>query len=492
MERGKTLAFVVSSYLRRKSIDKIDGAIRSHADPSVVTEFKTVAIHNMSVKSLANPFIGMESLTEVQTLVRKLCKESYFEKLGSIAIKASCGSGKTLAGIYVIRHFCCKTLIISTRNAVIDQWYNQLLRLYPDLIIQTSEKRKVDDTADIWILTPQFLNSKNRIESEEFDIHPSLIIYDEIHTMLSESSASHESEFLNVLKYPFIRTYSKEWPELPYMLALSATYPEKMDNLNRVFGLPMYKLSSIRDTPIYIYDLRDETSAKKRGKCDKNYHPLDQYDCVEHFIMNITFYRDDQLLNDGDKYDPIHLSKELKGLVMTYSIDSSVWAALYIHDVLNSNVLLVRTNDQKSYFFPSDQFQDYEYERDIKYEDLKRDKIGIPCKYAEHIDEVEIVVSTIQRMKEGFSNESLVWGITSLFPYSQLTRVQIAGRIRRSSKNERINKAKRIMYVNSGAVPSTMYIGGKYNSNADVTYSWEFEKKLFHEENINYISLHTE
>lgn len=492
MQRGQTLAFTVSTYLRRKSIDKVNGKIRSHVSVDEIEDLKTVEINNISLKSLSNPFNGLDSLTEVQTLIRRLCKEKYFEKLGSIAVKASCGSGKTLAGIYMMRYFCCKTLIISTRNAVIDQWYNQLHTLYPELNIFTSESRKKDLDADVWILTPQYLNSKNRIESETFDIKPSLIIYDEIHTMLSETSKSHEQEFLNVLKYPFIRAQRHEWDQLPYMLALSATYPEKMDNLNRVFGEPFYKSSSISKTPIYIYDLRDETSKKKRGKCDKDYHPLDQYDCIEYFINNIPFYRGDLKLNDASKYEPINLSKQLKGLVMSYSIDSSVWAALYIHKILKADVLLVRTNDQKSYYFPHDQFIDFKYDKDIQYDDLKKNKIGIPCKYHEYIDDAEIVVSTTQRMKEGFSNECLVWGITSLFPYSQLTRVQIAGRIRRSSRNIEINKAKRIMYVNSGTVPSTMFIGGKFNSNAEETYSWEFENKLFKEENINYISKHTE
>ena len=311
MERAKTLAFVISTYLRRKSIDKVDGVIRSHSDVSKVTDLKTVEVNNLSVEKLANPFIGLEHLTEVQTLIRKICKEQYFEKLGSIAIQASCGSGKTLAGIYVIRYLCCKTLIVSTRNAVIDQWMTQLKTLYPKLKIQSSESKAITADADIWILTPNYLNTKNRIESDTFDIKPSLIIYDEIHTMLSETSKSHDQEFLNVLKYPFIRTQRKEWSELPYMLALSATYPEKMDNLNRVFGPPIHKVTSIVKTPVAIYDLRDETPAKKRGKCDEKYHPLDQYDCVKHYITNIPFYRGDTKVNDGDKYEAITLSAEL-------------------------------------------------------------------------------------------------------------------------------------------------------------------------------------
>lgn len=510
MKSGETLAFAVNAYLRRKSIDKIGATLRSHLDVKVIPTEKSVI--RDQIPPMLNPFAlsHITSLTEVQTLMRKFCKEKYFEHLGSIAIQASCGSGKTLTGIYLIRYLRCKTLIISTRNAVIDQWFTQLHTLYPNMKIQTSKSKVINDDADIWILTPQYLNCKNRIESESFSIHPGLIIYDEIHTMLSDGGGTkdtNEREFLNVLKYPFVRAKSGFFPELPYMLGLSATYPEDPKQITRVFGKIWNRKTSITSIPISVYDLRDTVTPTVRGFCDKNYNAPDQYDALEFYLHNIpwikegieidvgkaSYMRKDLKMRRLDPLpNPINLSKELKGIVMTYSIDSSVWGALRIHDLLGVNVLLVRTQDEKSYWFPSDEFIDAEYDRDVNINDLKDKSIGHPCQYQEHIDDAEVIVSTVQRMKEGFSNECLVWGIVTLFPYSQLSRVQICGRVRRSSKNKKIQEATRVLYTNSSAVPSNLFVGRRYNSGATVTYSWEFENKLFEEENIHYISKHME
>ena len=186
------------------------------------------------------------------------------------------------------------------------------------------------------------------------------------------------------------------------------------------------------------------------------------------------------------------ISKKLKGVIMTSSIDSSVWAALFAHKVLKANVLLVRTNDIPVYYFAADKYQNVDFDKTIQFEEFKEKNIGETSKnYLDFIDETEIIVSTYQRMKEGFSCENLVWGIVACFPYSELTRVQICGRIRRSSQDEDIIHAKRILFTNSSKVPSNMFTaGGKYNKFATETYSWKFENYLFQQENINYISNH--
>lgn len=497
MQQASTLAFVVNRYTRRKSIDVIDRKLRSQVDDKRITTLKTVPINNLSTLELSNPFRirGMTKaaeLTQVQRLMMKLCAENTFMRRGSIALRASCGSGKTLTGIYLIHKLKCKTLIISTRNAVKEQWYQQLHELYPQLKIQL---KKPTPDADIWILTPQFLNKKNRIESETFDIEPSLIIYDEIHTMLSDGPTG-ENEFLNVLKYPFIRAETKDFKELPYMLGLSATYPEDTSKINRVFGPILTTESSITDTPIYVYDLRDAT--EKRGKFDAKYSPLEPKKAIEFFINNIRF-AGRELGSTSDKRatdlrervkTTITISSELKGIVMTMLIDDSAWAALYIHKQLNCNVLLVRTQDEKSYWLPAAEFQDEVFSSDIKLSDLQTRHIGHPCDTYAHISDADVIVSTVGRMREGFSCENLVWGLVPTFPYSQLTRVQIAGRIRRTSLNPKINQAKRLLFTCSRKIPSSLFIRGVRNPTPKLEYSWEFERKLFAEENIRYISAH--
>ena len=500
MERASTLTFCINRYIKRKSIDSIGGKLRALVDDEKITTLKNVQLNNLSNLELANPFrirgmTKIADLTQVQRTMMHLCSSNAFMKRGSIALRASCGSGKTLTGIYLIHKLKCKTLIISTRNAVKEQWYQQLHALYPRLKIQI---KKPTADGDIWILTPQFLNKKNRIESSEFDIEPSLIIYDEIHTMLSDGPTG-ENEFLNVLKYPFVRAYTRDFDELPLMLGLSATYPEDTKKINQVFGPIITTTSSITDTPIYLYDVRD--AIPKRGKFDENYRPMDPKKVIEFYINNIKFSGSDRSTTSSDKKandlrkrvkSTITVSRELKGIVMTLLIDDSVWAALYIHKQLNCNVLLVRTQEESSYWLPAAEFQDETFSTDVKLKDLQDRHIGHPCDTYSYLSEADIIVSTIGRMKEGFSCENLVWGIIPSFPYSQLTRVQIAGRIRRTSLNPTINEAKRLLFVCSHKVPSSLFVRGIRNYNPKLEYSWEFEKQLFDEENIHYLSYHSE
>lgn len=499
---SKTTVFVVNKYLSSKSIDKDENTkqLRSNTDDVNIDKLplKTVKTMNLSTH-ISNPYIlsRVERLTEIQSLIRKYCSDKYFEKHGSLAVSASCGSGKTYCGCYLIYKFQCKTLIISTRNAVKDQWKIIINKLYPELKVYTNDMKmemKLCDY-DVWILTPQYLNVKDRIIDSEFNIQPSLIIYDEIHTMLSSGSKTHEHEFANILKYPFIRCINKEWSELPYLVALSATYPKENRAIQKIFG-PIVELehNKISEIPINVWDYRNYY--KNRGKFDTKYIVPNQIDFIKYLISNIPFIYNDKLieiekqkLNVEYKFEPITLSKSLKGVIMMYNIDTSVWCALYIQKTLNCNVLLIRTTNQNSYYLPKDSTKDFDFDESISFSEFEISKrFEIIDDYHKYIDKCEIVVSTLQRMKEGFSVENLVWGICPVFPYSELSRVQICGRIRRTSEKEEINKAKRILYVCSGKVPSSLYKTGKFSlKNAEETYDWEFEKTLFKRENINYI-----
>ncbi len=515
MSSKTTVITVVNTYLRRKSEDRITVTIDGHTQNKLRAEL--VDRNDMAnkkipegtiTKHISNPFDkgGLKKLTQVQKSIRNMCKNDYIRKHGSLAIEASCGSGKTLAALYLLYFFKCKTLIISTRNAVLDQWARTISQLYPDLIVQTNEKKIFNDEADIWILTPQYLNNKNRIESQaELNIHPGLIIYDEIHTMINETPGTHDLEFLNVLKYPFLRCINKEWPELPYMLALSATYPEKSRVIDRIFGC-VYETRDTSDMaitriPINICDMRDFVPIEARHKCDQKYEPVGEIGAIEFYMKNIQFKRDGVNVNHVESSDPkfvprfksIEISRRNQGIVMLSKIDLSVWAALYIHKLLKCDVLLVRTSDEDSFYLPKDEFTDIEVKKSISMDEFKKMSVGYKTRdYRSYLDRTEVIVSTISRMKEGFSNEVITWGIVSQFPYSQATRVQIAGRIRRSSNDTELNKRDRFLYVSSSKVPSTQFTGGKYNPYPEVTYSWKFENELFEKENIHYMSNHFE
>lgn len=482
--KAYTLAAIIGMLTRCKHVDVIGSQLRSRVPIEAITTMKTVVRNQLP--EMGSPFAlaGLPRMTTVQALIRSYCKNSLFEKRGSIAIRSSCGSGKTYTGMYLIRHFRCKTLIVSTRNAVIDQWETQIRSMYPFLKVSTNG----DSKADIWLLTPQYMDQKRRVVDRSFNIRPGLIIYDEIHTMLSEKC------FVNVLKYPFVRVLNKEWSELPYMLALSATYPEKLDSITRVFGDVRVAKTAITDIPVHVFDYRD--TIKKRGKCDASYHPLENEDCVKWFVERIPWA--DSLQASTAKstpklpIQPIAVSEHLKGLVITYTIMSSTWAALYICKRLNVNVLFVRPANEWNYFIPKSirtAIPD-SIPHDMKPFDLEKYGCIRSDGCQEHLRHAEVVVSTIQRMKEGFSCENIVWAIVSQFPYSQLTRVQICGRVRRSSTDPLIQSAKRMVFTCSHIIPSDRYANGDYNPNPKVTYSIDFERELFEEENIKYITKH--
>lgn len=483
--------FILSSskLISNLSTDDISVQIGIELKPKVSTE---------SDQEMARSIIK-RSLEDVQML------DGEFPRRGSVAVNASCGSGKTFAGIYCIYKFQCKTLIISTRNAVIDQWVRTIEQMYPGIKIWSSEKKGRKSKIplpdyDIWITTPQYLNAKGRIVDKDFNLKPSLIIYDEIHTMLSETSkkGEHDKEFLNVLKFPFIRCLNKDWDELPYMLGLSATYPKNNKLIERIFGVPKHIECSITKIGIEVWDTRDYI--QKRGRCDMNYSPYSQQEALVYFLMHIPFMRDGTRIKVQPKtlkpkippmeFDPIEITPKFKGLVVTKNINESVWAALFVHKILHANVLLIRTNDVASYYFSMEKPVMDRVSQDVTYDDLSKFEWGTPCKYTEHIEEAEVIVSTTSRLKEGFSVRNLTWGICCQFMYSVPSRVQLLGRIRRSSEDEELNKRRRIFYVNSGIVPSDLYIGKRKRSNPEPTYDWEFERELFERENIRYISPH--
>lgn len=483
----------------------------STSDKAIIDDTSARIDNEIKPKTTEPPKVSSESDQEMTRSIIKRSLEDVqmldgeFPRRGSVAVNASCGSGKTFAGIYCIYKFQCKTLIISTRNAVIDQWVRTIEQMYPGIKIWSSEKKGRKSKIplpdfDIWITTPQYLNAKGRIVDKDFNLKPSLIIYDEIHTMLSETSkkGEHDKEFLNVLKFPFIRCLNKDWDELPYMLGLSATYPKNNKLIERIFGVPKHIECSITKIRIEVWDTRDYI--QKRGKCDMNYSPYSQQEALVYFLMHIPFMRDGTRIKVQPKtlkpkippmeFDPIEITPKFKGLVVTKNINESVWAALFVHKILHANVLLIRTNDVASYYFSMEKPVMDRVSQDVTYDDLSKFEWGTPCKYTEHIEEAEVIVSTTSRLKEGFSVRNLTWGICCQFMYSVPSRVQLLGRIRRSSEDEELNKRRRIFYVNSGIVPSDLYIGKRKRSNPEPTYDWEFERELFERENIRYISPH--
>lgn len=241
--------------------------------------------------------------TSVQEFVGKFADKLLH--FNTLALSCPCGAGKTLAGIMLMSKLKKQTLIISTRCAINDQWRNTLLKTYKEnIIVQTndgkftynpsskkfikitrakSDGKKIavkDIVPDVYIYSPQYLTSGKT--ENKFPVSCGLIIYDEVHSQLSK-------EFGKVLLQPFKNVMTGKTKEVPIMVGLSATYPasgEYHDLITKIFGTILTNKSTITDTPVFFYDLRDEyvsTDLGQHDSVDKFYDPVDDYA----FVYNI-------------------------------------------------------------------------------------------------------------------------------------------------------------------------------------------------------------
>ena len=527
---------------------------------------KQVEVNNLSVR-MDDPheLLGLRGKTSVQKLVDK--HVPFLSMYGAFAYSCSCGSGKTIAGLQVMQQLQCRTLIISSRNAVNDQWKVIIEQLYPDLVIECKRiqyrrgkrlkpNERIDDP-DVYIDTPQYLGKK----IDSLTMHPSLIIFDEVHSLLGNA-------FIRVLLYPLLKVTTGEWDEMPYMIALSATYPPATSkgykSLVKLFGKAFRTESSITDIPVYVWDYYDHytvtvthpktnamvevTGQEARGAWDMKYRALEDHETIEYFADAIdgvneeinTIIANKRKANKGNgngsqpgnpkqtasgnqstsavgnasvnqpdttassngddtgiPHDSMHdhssCSEEdlslidptdvhHKGIIITHSVDLSAYAAMYAHLRWNVNVLLIRAVDEDDLYIPFGNSDTYELTCCTTYDDIVRDGVGIKCDYKEHIDDVSIIVGTYHRLKEGFSVQNITWGICTKYVWSYISRVQMTGRIRRSSDDPELNARKRILMVSSTRRPSNLRV-----PNAKKPFKWmydfEIEKSLFEFEN---------
>jgi len=407
---------------------------------------------------------------------------------GAYLFNISCGGGKTLVSIELIHRLKLKTLIISARSAVNDQWLNTLKRVYPSLNIcsriDVSKKKENLNGADIYIVTPQYLSkfietfqtqaSQNILKDYKFDF----IIYDEIHSLLSD-------KYSNVLILPFVLKFMKVIQYLPLMLGLTASLPApstiEYKLLNIIFGKPITLTSEITKIPVDYIDFRDLKTEQERKKFDNNYIPLTSEQAL---MKSLEFMNEHQ----------IKPSIEFKLIIITHTIDESMYAAMTACSWFNIPTLLIRSVNETDYFITPDKIPDeYQEMESINPEDrlqctldvAKELNFMIECNYSDYLNQSGIIVGTDARLKEGFNCENICFGICTTFIYSDVSRVQILGRIRRSSKSEKLNNHSRLFIVNSGRIPSNLKEPSRLRMKLPikVLYDTKREKELFDAEN---------
>lgn len=423
-----------------------------------------------------NPLSEFRYLSNLQKYISNNSDDILYQ--GSICFTASCGDGKTMAAIYLMYLLNMKTLIISTRNAVNDQWATELKRLYPELIIESriESTDSMIKTPDVLICTPQYIipklqeNPLNKtfFKSFQFD----LIIYDEVHSILSE-------QFSLVLALPFMLKMKGYIKHLPYTIGLTASLPNPVSSdykiIKTIFGEPIIFKSEITKIPVYYTDHRD--LIEDRGFCDVNYIAMTDEQAFDYY-SDIMIERN------------ILPSIDYKLIIITSSIESSIYCGINACVKFNLPTLIMRANNESSFYITPETIPDYyrdieeqSEKPDYSLDELKHNKSLQKIKhYSDKLNDVAIIVGTYHRLKEGFNCKNIVYGICTKFIWSDTSRIQILGRIRRNSTNVSLNHHKRLFMVNSGKIPSNLGHRKPYEK-IEIKYDLNYESKLFEKEN---------
>ena len=492
---------VLSKFVSKKNKDtfiynggkRLRGSLKQNAD-----EFTLIKEHKKEMLGFDKiefddpfnfPYCEGYEKTDAQNFIQRSAPKMKYR--GNMAIKCSCGAGKTLAGILMFSYLGYKTLIISCRCAINEQWKKELLNIYGENItiktregIFSGDKILKEGSPDVYIYSPQYLAS----DINKFPADVGFIIYDEIHSLLSD-------EFSKVLTMPFENVISGKISELPYMLCMSATYPQQSSKeykeLMLIFGLVYEQPSFITEIPIYIYDMRDHAEDRPTSDAiDKYYTPLDDVQLLNKILRRqIPFY------NDNIEKTILNFPQYC-GFVITSSINTSIYAWLRFYMVYrkhNIRCILIRENIKGCYALIGDIPQDLiklgsiVSEADI----LKHPNFNDFCEKLDSYEQGNILFGTYHRLKEGISVQNAVWGICSAFVWSSCTRVQILGRIRRTSTSKELNEFKRFFLVNSRKIPKNI---GKLialkrsnkqhgNFKIEAEYDENEEKEIFAKEN---------
>ena len=140
---------------------------------------------------------------------------SHLNKFSSTLIAVYTGCGKTCMSIYIATKIKLKTMIITHRIVLINQWKQAISKFCPDAKIQVLNSKSEMKDCDFYIMNATNVNKNDR----EFYNDIGLLIVDEVHCIMAEGLSKCMQMFL---------------PR--YVIGLSAT-PYREDGLNILLDL---------------------------------------------------------------------------------------------------------------------------------------------------------------------------------------------------------------------------------------------------------------
>lgn len=332
--------------------------------------FEHIPIRNQNkVITKNNSFRYINKLLLSKIKVKYLYKDKYYgfklDKnnryvLGDSFIVTH-NSGKTFIGFEMIKRLSKKTLIIVPNTYLLEQWYNLLVKLFPNHKIgQYYCKKKIDGDIVVSIIkSASFTNTftlrkpdkkdKTIITKNytEFFKDFGFIIYDECHMYCT-----------NTYKRIFQRANVK------YILGLSATPDEKIDQTDRLVNF-------------HLGDIVDVEKIKNYKK------------------ENIVFTSKSVIVkyNAPDEYSNTYINNHTK-LIDTIKIISEIISDPY-RNLLLINTILEHFNNNRNIFVFSDRREHLEILYNILIKKIKKDNIFIPEINKEDEDTLEDLTSIL-------------------------------------------------------------------------------------------------
>ena len=413
-------------------------------------------------ETLENPFekkFGtIASMNVPQQTLQKKLENKLFERFQYVPISAPCAAGKTLMGLQMIHHLKLKTLIISARTAIKEQWMKELYEIWPEMKVffQTGmSNKKISQDNDIWIISPQYLSKHLNADTFSHLQEVRFVIFDEIHSMCGESF-SKCFDIWKLFKHQI------------YMCGLSATFPKNDSEdgilLSRLFGRPIgLTAEAIVSRRVFVYDFRDK--APNRGNIDQNWFGLSVKQVIDRVCEGIPGIPRLETFQGRHKF--LCVTEEVKESIQCFQMISRYFNSLG----LSRKVVIVREATKGCFLVDCSKVT--EKSIDEKWILFNGSRINM-----KDIDDSVAcgVFGCNARLKEGINIKTLVFGISTCFNYSIAFRIQILGRIRRTDED-----IKRFFVVNSKRAPndSEYWYGSIARHPTKITYPFEYEAEEF-------------